>query len=326
MALAGAGTRVAIIGASGIGKHHAKWWNLEGADVCAIAGSSTVRVARACTTLRDLFGFSGHGYDSVAAMLRDERPDVVDICSPPNLHAIHCDWALEAGAHVLCEKPFVFDPRTSSGALLEQAHDLVTLANRSGLHIGVCTQYSVGARIFRDLWHRETGEHALRAFVGHLESPARAQHPNPIETWVDLAPHPISMLLEIAPRCQIDWNSLRVVFESHSASAPFCADLPEGGRVRCELTTRNTTASPTHVRRCAMNDWTVHVNGFAGSNGIYRAKLVTARGEMETDDFMRALIRHFLEGNYIPNVDSSIENLTIMLRILELAVERSVHE
>ena len=28
--------RVAVVGASGIGKHHAKWWALEGADVAGL--------------------------------------------------------------------------------------------------------------------------------------------------------------------------------------------------------------------------------------------------------------------------------------------------
>jgi UDP-N-acetyl-2-amino-2-deoxyglucuronate dehydrogenase len=34
----------------------------------------------------------------------------VSICSPNHLHFQHTQWALQAGAHVICEKPLVIDP------------------------------------------------------------------------------------------------------------------------------------------------------------------------------------------------------------------------
>jgi predicted dehydrogenase len=44
-------------------------------------------------------------YDSLEALLAAEKPDFVDICTPPASHAPLALQALEAGAHVLCEKP-----------------------------------------------------------------------------------------------------------------------------------------------------------------------------------------------------------------------------
>lgn len=44
-------------------------------------------------------------YADVAVMLRDERPDFVDICTPPHTHAGYIRLAASAGAHILCEKP-----------------------------------------------------------------------------------------------------------------------------------------------------------------------------------------------------------------------------
>ncbi|MCC6486037.1 MAG: hypothetical protein IT364_00925, partial [Candidatus Hydrogenedentes bacterium] len=74
------GKRVAVLGASGIGKHHAKWWALEGAHVCAIAGSSEASVCKTAAGLQELFGFCGRGYGSVEALLERERPNIVDVC------------------------------------------------------------------------------------------------------------------------------------------------------------------------------------------------------------------------------------------------------
>ena len=39
-----------------------------------------------------------------------EEPDIVIVGSPPGQHHEHAKAALEAGAHVMCEKPFTIDP------------------------------------------------------------------------------------------------------------------------------------------------------------------------------------------------------------------------
>jgi len=58
-------------------------------------------------------------YDSVDALLAAEKLDFVDICTPPAFHASAIRPALEAGAHVLCEKPLVLSSTelASLGAL-----------------------------------------------------------------------------------------------------------------------------------------------------------------------------------------------------------------
>ena len=41
---------------------------------------------------------------------RNHPLDFVSICSPNHLHFQHTQWALQAGANVICEKPLVIDP------------------------------------------------------------------------------------------------------------------------------------------------------------------------------------------------------------------------
>ena len=48
-------------------------------------------------------------YDDLGLMLDGESPDFVDIASPPAFHAGAIRASLEAGAHVLCEKPLCLD-------------------------------------------------------------------------------------------------------------------------------------------------------------------------------------------------------------------------
>jgi predicted dehydrogenase len=57
----------------------------------------------------------------------DAGMDICLVASPHGLHYEHVKAALNAGAHVLCEKPFTVKP--------EHAWELVDLANRNGLHL-----------------------------------------------------------------------------------------------------------------------------------------------------------------------------------------------
>lgn len=50
-------------------------------------------------------------YDDLELMLDGEAPDFVDIATPPAMHATAIRAALEAGAHVLCEKPLCLEQR-----------------------------------------------------------------------------------------------------------------------------------------------------------------------------------------------------------------------
>jgi predicted dehydrogenase len=48
----------------------------------------------------------GTTYRDFRSLLADQDIDVVDICTPPNLHADMIVEAMRAGKHVICEKPF----------------------------------------------------------------------------------------------------------------------------------------------------------------------------------------------------------------------------
>lgn len=45
-------------------------------------------------------------YRSFAELIADRTLDVIDICTPPNLHAEMIVASMQAGKHVICEKPF----------------------------------------------------------------------------------------------------------------------------------------------------------------------------------------------------------------------------
>ncbi|MBS1683200.1 MAG: Gfo/Idh/MocA family oxidoreductase [Bacteroidetes bacterium] len=50
-------------------------------------------------------------YTTIEEMLEKQKVDFIDICSPPDTHLEYIKKALLADCHVLCEKPFLIDPK-----------------------------------------------------------------------------------------------------------------------------------------------------------------------------------------------------------------------
>ncbi len=92
--------RVAVIGAGVMGKHHANIYAvLPHVDLVAVVDPSEER----CAEAREQYAVAA--YPSVEAMLGYERPDAVSIAAPTSLHYSLSKQLLEAGVHVLVEKP-----------------------------------------------------------------------------------------------------------------------------------------------------------------------------------------------------------------------------
>jgi predicted dehydrogenase len=76
---------------------------------------------------------ASRAYSTFDELLEVARPELVVVATPPDTHALHTRRALEAGAHVLCEKPFV--------EKLEQADEILAVAERCGRQVMVNHQY-----------------------------------------------------------------------------------------------------------------------------------------------------------------------------------------
>lgn len=94
--------RWGIIGAGHIAGSFAKGLKvLPNAQCYAIAS----RDGKKAASFAAEYGFE-KSYDSYQAMLDDPKVDIVYVATPNNLHYTHTMMALDAGKHVLCEKPF----------------------------------------------------------------------------------------------------------------------------------------------------------------------------------------------------------------------------
>ena len=313
--------RVAIAGASGIGKHHAKWFHRVGAQVVGFLGRSRESAAATARVLSDIFPFAGQGYWDLDRLLIEEVPNVVDVCLPNEAHFACVTRALERGCHVLCEKPLVWHSDGAEQTLM-QARALVDLAQQTDLHLGVCTQYAASLPYYRQLYEEARGSLAtVESFYAEMETLARGRRRSAAEVWVDMAPHPLSMLLAWMPDGVIEPASLQVVSGRGEVRARF-SFADSAGSCLCEIIVRDLHAGQP-LRRFGVNGFLVDCAGRSAPDGTYCSVLSTGESELIGDDFMSLLIARFAEAAIQPRLtplvssEVGLHNLELQLQVLQ---------
>ena len=121
--------RVALIGCGSISGNHLGGILDAGQTVCALCDIVPEQATRAAEKF-DLP--QAKIYTDYVEMLDGEKPDIVHICTPHDLHAPMAIAALERGINVLCEKPLCIS--------MEQLCALREAEKRSTAQLGVCHQ------------------------------------------------------------------------------------------------------------------------------------------------------------------------------------------
>jgi predicted dehydrogenase len=306
---------VAIVGARGIGKHHANWWRLAGVEVAAVAGTSEASLAQTAEGLRALFDFRGRLYTDVGRLLAEERPAFVDVCSPMACHGAPERAPHAAGAHVLCEKPFLYEAGRSTGELLAEADALLAEAARRGLRLALCSQYFVAAETCLRLSAAQPGAGPLTELAGELASPARGRPPDPRATWADLGPHMLAAVQAVVPGEALRAASLRVSSQGDRTVAEFEVERCGAAPLRCRATTYRTEGTANHVRRLTLNGVTFELQGERDASGLYGAKYVFPGGAHTEEDPMRILIRRMAAGEPVLAGAAVRQNLQWLLGV-----------
>ncbi len=115
--------KVGIIGCGGIanGKHMPGLAKLPNVEVVAFCDIIPSRAEEAALTFG---GKDARVYEDYRQLLTEESLDTVHVCTPNSSHAEITVASLEAGCHVMCEKPMA---KTAA-----EAHEMVAAAERTG--------------------------------------------------------------------------------------------------------------------------------------------------------------------------------------------------
>lgn len=124
------------LGNAGFDLHLPALAGLPGFTTVGAVDPDPARRARAASTFRVPV------FESLAALRAAASPQLVVVATPPATHAALCLEALEAGAHVLCEKPFA--------PSLRDADAIVDAARRTGRQVALNHEFRV-MPIFRAL-------------------------------------------------------------------------------------------------------------------------------------------------------------------------------
>jgi len=133
--------KVAIVGCGKIADAHASQiGRIDGCEIVGVCDKEPLMAQQ----LYERFPVKRH-FSDLVEMLREARPDVVHICTPPESHYDIATICLKSGTHVYVEKPFTVDEK--------QARKLVSLAIEKGLKItaGHDDQFTHVARRMRTL-------------------------------------------------------------------------------------------------------------------------------------------------------------------------------
>lgn len=174
-------TRVAVIGVGSMGKNHARVYSeLPGVELIAVADENAANAAAVGNA------YGAKVYTDYRALLEKEKPEAVSIAVPTALHEVVALAALEAGAHILVEKPIA--------ATLEEGRRIIAAAARHNrcLMVGHIVRFNPAIQLLKI--KLKTGElgRVFQIFCRRAGPfPARIRD---VGVVVDLAPHDVDVM------------------------------------------------------------------------------------------------------------------------------------
>jgi predicted dehydrogenase len=188
-----------------MGRNHARVWpTIPGVELVALADPDATALEDALRRAQPRTA-EGHpaprAYRDPAAMLAEESLDLVSVVAPTSLHLPIVLAALEAGAHVLVEKPIA--------ATRDEAERMIAAAEQSGcvLTVGHIERFNPA---IRELRRRLAAGELGRIFQVRATRlgpfPARIRD---VGVVVDLAPHDLDVM-----RFLLDSDPVRVYAET----------------------------------------------------------------------------------------------------------------
>lgn len=202
--------KVAVIGVGSIGQHHARNYRQSSLSLLTSVADASIEIGQRVAELQDV-----PFYQDYQEMLDKEKPEAVSIAVPTEAHFPVVQDALNAGCHVLVEKPIA--------ATVEQGKAMIELAqkNKRVLRVGHIERFNPAVvKLKQELQTGFLGPifqiHARRlgAFPAHVKD---------VGVILDLAVHDLDIM-----RYLIDSEAVRLYAETNQVKHKSHEDIFSG--------------------------------------------------------------------------------------------------
>lgn len=243
-----------------------------------------------------------HVYDSVADLLNDSNVDVVYIGTPNDTHSKICLDSLNAGKHVLCEKPFAIDSA--------QADEVIQLAKEKKLFcmeamwMRFIPSIRTACQMIRE---GEIGEiRVIEASLGfHFEGRILKRILSPVGGGVllDLAVYPLSLIIQLLGRPEHISSQLTLSKDGIDVQAVISMSFTSGavGSVCSSIQTQLSNSCWIHGTKGSL---------FIHAPLLRPFKISLHKHPLLTGDYSGKSIKniHFLRNPYIISIGHFLSN------------------
>ncbi len=144
--------------------------------------------------------------------------------------------------------------------------------------------------------------------------------------WIDLSPHPLSVLQKVTDGAEIDWNTVECTVREQETDARFRLHFPgEQSTCAARIVVRCNPEREVPLRRFTINGRTVDYTARKNEQGEFHAFLTAGDGRsVELPDFVDTLIGNFVaacqdrEPLLVTGADGA-QNVEWQLKILAAA-------
>jgi len=300
--------KIGIIGASGIGKFHAREYKNLGHEIIGILGSSKESSQKTKKMLLEKFKINTKAYWDLDEFLNQDI-DVVSICIPVRLHYEITKRCLEENINVLCEKPLI-DLKNQE---LSLAKELIKISQKRNLILTENTQWPSIIPYFK----KYVDLHKIQNFEVIMEPGVKG-----IDLLYDHLPHANSVLLKLIENRKGEYFCENINFlkkEKEQIVVRFnyvCGDKKDHHKINVTYNFRFKADRPRDVIfRFNDKEFKRKVDENYNQSFIFNDKTI------EFEDPLRKSIREFLESirhkeNQLISSENILGNLNIQKQIL----------
>ncbi|MEK7567338.1 MAG: Gfo/Idh/MocA family oxidoreductase [Patescibacteria group bacterium] len=304
--------KIAVLGASGIGKFYVREFLHAGAEVVAILGSSKETAEKTVAKLSSEYIFSPKAYFDLDMLIQNESLDAVSVCTPPEFHYPQVKRCLEAGLHVLCEKPFILDSECDNS---QKTTELVKLAEKKKLVLGVNMQWPSVLKYFKPFVDLSN----VQDFFMFMQPSVKGK-----EMLIEQLSHMNSVLIRLIPNGKAE----KIEF---STQAPEAEEIDvhfgyfnKNSKSKVHYKFKHKADRPRDIR--------FSINGIEFKRHVgedYKQKFITDKNEIDIEDPFKISIGMFIgaiEGKGSPLISGEeiIENIALQDRIIAEYTKRTI--